>query len=214
MNAKDVTIHEPCHEDWEAMNGRGKQRFCGSCTKHVHDFSQMTRVEAEQMLKTESSPCVRYSCGPSGDILFRKSAPLSTTEPKRVPPSRRRRSKRALLLGAAMMVASPAMASAVPAEDPGPSLIEALMETVRDWWVGEPEGCAGPGLVDPIPETDTTFAERPMMGMMVMVEPEEIPELTTVKGEVALPPPALEPKPIHPRPRMGKIARKIDPRPD
>ena len=204
MNANDIAIQEPCHENWDAMSGRGKQRFCGSCTKHVHDFSKMTQAEASDVLKAETSPCVRYSCDAGGEIQFLKRAQTSRTQSA---PVRKRRGKRAMLMAAAMFVSTPAMASAVPAQDTGPGLLEELLEQVRDWWTGEGEGCAGPGLTDPIPDGDT-FAEMPMMGMMVMVEPEEIPELTTVKGEIA---PQPEPLEVMKTPtRMGKIARRVD----
>ena len=204
MNSNDITIEEPCHENWDAMSGRGKQRFCGSCTKHVNNFSKMTRVEATNLLKTETRPCVRYSSDAKGEVQFLKPAPISKTPPA---PVRKRRGKRAMLMAAAMFVATPAMATAVPAQETDPGLLEELLEQVRDWWAGEPEGFAGPGLTDPIPVGDT-YADMPMMGMTVRVEPEEIPELSTTKGEVApqLLPPVVVKQPI----RMGKIARPID----
>ncbi len=40
MNSQTfLTIKEPCHQGWENMSISEKGKFCSSCQKHVHDFS-------------------------------------------------------------------------------------------------------------------------------------------------------------------------------
>jgi hypothetical protein len=191
MNATDLPILDPCHQDWSAMSGTGSKKFCGSCTKHVHDLSTMTENEAKQLLDTEPRPCVRYSCGTDGKLLFRKPTPA----PKR------RRSKRALLLGAALLVASPALASGVPADDADPGVLEQWVEFVQDWWTGEqPEGCAGPAAVESPIETQK--------GQVMIAELQVVPEPVPVKhvpvrmGKIALPVEVVQPAP-EPQPQVS-----------
>ncbi len=73
MNKQNLSIAEPCHADWNAMTGGEQKRFCGSCDKHVHHLSAMTRREATQLMATEVSPCVRYAHDArTGEVLFAK----------------------------------------------------------------------------------------------------------------------------------------------
>jgi len=45
-----VRIPEPCHEDWNKMQPDDKGKFCGSCCKSVHDFSNKTDAEIRDIL--------------------------------------------------------------------------------------------------------------------------------------------------------------------
>lgn len=40
-----LSIHEPCHQDWNAMTETAKGRFCSSCSKTVIDFTMMTDAQ-------------------------------------------------------------------------------------------------------------------------------------------------------------------------
>jgi len=42
MQKLQLSIPEPCHENWDNMTPEGQGRFCGSCAKQVIDFSAMT----------------------------------------------------------------------------------------------------------------------------------------------------------------------------
>lgn len=42
-----IAIPEPCSAGWDTMTGDGAARFCGSCSREVHDLSAMTRRQAE-----------------------------------------------------------------------------------------------------------------------------------------------------------------------
>ena len=45
MRQFTLSIAEPCHEDWAAMNPDGRGRYCASCCKTVIDFSAMTDAQ-------------------------------------------------------------------------------------------------------------------------------------------------------------------------
>lgn len=56
-----MKVAAPCHEDWNAMRGNDEVRFCSHCAKDVHNLSQMTRAEAETLIrKSNGRLCVRY----------------------------------------------------------------------------------------------------------------------------------------------------------
>jgi hypothetical protein len=74
-NSIQISIPEPCHENWNAMTPREKGRYCTSCSKTVIDFSVMND---DQIIKTiqESTGNI---CGHFyGDQLNRRI----TTTPK------------------------------------------------------------------------------------------------------------------------------------
>lgn len=45
MQKLQLSIPEPCHENWQAMTPTQQGRFCNSCAKEVIDFSMMTDTE-------------------------------------------------------------------------------------------------------------------------------------------------------------------------
>lgn len=55
-----LSIPEPCHEDWEKMHPVEKGRFCDSCQKKVVDFSNMSDFEIAQFFK---KPYTGSLCG-------------------------------------------------------------------------------------------------------------------------------------------------------
>ncbi|MEQ1506167.1 MAG: hypothetical protein ABMB14_28300, partial [Myxococcota bacterium] len=117
MHRTQIPIAEPCHADWDAMTGDARRRFCGACTKHVHDLSAVTEPEAERLLAATPDLCVRYTLRPDGSLVHR----ANPTNPGN--PVRRSRAARAAALGFALLGAGPAFASgAVAVEDPQSSL--------------------------------------------------------------------------------------------
>lgn len=45
MQKLQLTIPEPCHENWQHMTPTEQGRFCNSCAKEVIDFSTMTDIQ-------------------------------------------------------------------------------------------------------------------------------------------------------------------------
>jgi len=46
-----LTIAEPCHENWDGMTPVEKGKFCGSCQKQVVDFSNMSDRQVAEFFK-------------------------------------------------------------------------------------------------------------------------------------------------------------------
>jgi hypothetical protein len=77
MNPQALPIKSPCTQDWDAMEGSAKQRYCGECDQTVHNLSAMTRAEAQRVLDRRQSGqrlCVRYSTGHDGEIMFQRAS--------------------------------------------------------------------------------------------------------------------------------------------
>ncbi len=57
-----LTIAEPCHENWENMSPVEKGKFCSSCEKEVVDFSYMSDRQVAEFFKKPSngSVCGRF----------------------------------------------------------------------------------------------------------------------------------------------------------
>jgi hypothetical protein len=55
-----ITVPEPCHENWDQMTPVDKGRFCGSCQKKVVDFTSMSDAEVAAFFKR---PTTRSVCG-------------------------------------------------------------------------------------------------------------------------------------------------------
>lgn len=100
-----VSIPEPCSENWDAMTPVDQQRrHCAACDKTLTDFSHMTDRQIGQILRTNGGNL----CG-----RFRKSQldrPLRLAEP------RRRRGIAAVAASAGLLLAAPAFGQGVTPE--------------------------------------------------------------------------------------------------
>ena len=66
----NIRVASPCSQDWEAMNGDERKRFCGSCQLNVYNLSGMTKEEAERLiLSAEGRLCVRFFRRTDGTVL-------------------------------------------------------------------------------------------------------------------------------------------------
>lgn len=55
-----LSIPEPCHEDWDKMTNVDKGKFCGACQKKVIDFTNMSD---EQLMAFFRKPAIGSTCG-------------------------------------------------------------------------------------------------------------------------------------------------------
>lgn len=86
MIRDDVAIETPCGMDFRKMTRKeATQRFCGACTKHVHDLASMTEGEARALLAAPSTEglCVRYVADETGRLQFLPDVPVSQLTARR-----------------------------------------------------------------------------------------------------------------------------------
>ena len=63
-------VAAPCHAPWDQMTGDHRIRHCAQCSLNVYNISEMTRNEAEELIRThEGRLCVRYFQRTDGTIL-------------------------------------------------------------------------------------------------------------------------------------------------
>lgn len=57
-----LSIDDPCHENWDKMTKSEQGRFCASCQKHVHDFTGMSDSQLVAFFKSKpaDSVCGRF----------------------------------------------------------------------------------------------------------------------------------------------------------
>jgi hypothetical protein len=66
----DVLV--PCQVPWGTMAGDERVRFCSRCRQNVYHLSEMSRAEAEDLLRAkEGRLCVRFYRRPDGTVLTR-----------------------------------------------------------------------------------------------------------------------------------------------
>jgi len=66
----DVRIASPCPASWAGMKGNDRERFCGSCQKHVYNIAAMPAVEAVALIqRNEGSLCLRLYRRRDGTVL-------------------------------------------------------------------------------------------------------------------------------------------------
>lgn len=56
-----ITVDEPCHEDWDRMSSCSDGRFCGQCNKQVIDFTSLPDADIVRVLeKNKGEVCGRF----------------------------------------------------------------------------------------------------------------------------------------------------------
>jgi hypothetical protein len=70
MKVEDSHIAEPCTKAWDELHGDGRARACVACAKDVHDLSQLTHSEADDLLATKPDACVRYLQRGDGSLVL------------------------------------------------------------------------------------------------------------------------------------------------
>lgn len=103
-----LAIASPCPASWDDMRGDNRVRFCGECKKNVYNVSEMTRLEAEELLRKngDGDMCVRFYERADGTILTQDC-------PVGVQKKQRRKLALAVIGGTAMWGASIAAAASL-----------------------------------------------------------------------------------------------------
>lgn len=105
-----VNVSSACSTSWDTMSGTSQKKFCGECNKHVFDFSQMSRREADAIIEaSRGNLCARITRTAEGKILTKEPIPIL---PVRI--QNRRTSPAANLLMSAVLGITPAMITVVP----------------------------------------------------------------------------------------------------
>lgn len=72
LSLDSIRVATPCHADWNDMAGDERVRFCRECRRHVYNLSEMSRSEAEALVRSvEGRTCVRYFLREDGTVLTR-----------------------------------------------------------------------------------------------------------------------------------------------
>jgi hypothetical protein len=80
---KNISVASPCSQDWNAMIGNERKRYCGDCKLNVYNLSGMTRTEAENLIvNAEGRLCVRFYRRADGSMLT-KDCPVGWAAIKR-----------------------------------------------------------------------------------------------------------------------------------
>src|SRR5579875_196069 len=68
----DVSVQQPCTENWDAMRAHGRERFCESCERSVNDLSRMTDGQVEELAMRAAAGervCARVTRRSDGSLV-------------------------------------------------------------------------------------------------------------------------------------------------
>jgi TonB family protein len=65
-----ISVSAPCKADWNKMLGNDQVRFCQECKLNVYNLSEMSREQAEDVIRAkEGNLCVRFYRRSDGTVL-------------------------------------------------------------------------------------------------------------------------------------------------
>ena len=65
----EFKILNPCHRTWASLEGTGNERYCDNCKLGVHDLSQLTDHQLQEMTRGGIRLCVMDSSPARRSIL-------------------------------------------------------------------------------------------------------------------------------------------------
>ena len=71
-NFNDIDVASPCNESWDDMVGDNKVRFCSGCEQNVYRLTDMTRTQAEDLVRRAQGGeevCIRFARRADGTVL-------------------------------------------------------------------------------------------------------------------------------------------------
>jgi hypothetical protein len=72
VSLENIRIAAPCPATWEKMIGDDRVRHCAECQLNVYNLSEMTRLEAEELIASrEGRLCVRFFRRTDGTVITR-----------------------------------------------------------------------------------------------------------------------------------------------
>lgn len=113
-----ISIPNPCNEDWDSMQPNGKGRFCESCEYSVQDYSRMSDNELIQLFLTNPPHCGNFSAEQLDRVLRPDQRNLLPTI-----------NLRAIAMGFGILITTSALASENSVQRPHVDLIEVLKGT-------------------------------------------------------------------------------------
>ncbi len=168
----NLKVASPCSQDWEAMIGTKRKRYCGDCKLNVYNLSGMNKIEAENLLaNAEGRLCVRFFQRADGTVLTQDCPVGWKAFKKRV------------------SVAATAFASLVFSLVSGLGL--AAMFNQKEVVMGEIASYQPTPKKNPTPKP-TPERDYPTMGMIAVPSPSPTPKATpkpkeeTVMGDVVM----------------------------
>lgn len=70
IDLDNIGVAAPCSAEWGRMTGDERVRHCALCRKNVYNLSEMTRAEAEDLIRQkEGKLCVRFYRRADGTML-------------------------------------------------------------------------------------------------------------------------------------------------
>ena len=87
----DIQLTYRCPVAWDSMEGDERVRFCGECRQNVYNLSEMSRAEAEAIVRQRETDavCIGFYRRDDGTVLTRE-CPLGAAVPARGQAARRR----------------------------------------------------------------------------------------------------------------------------
>ncbi len=152
-----TTVASPCPASWEAMSGDDKVRFCGECKLNVYNLSEMSKTEAEKLLRNHEGDrlCIRLYLRADGTIIT-QDCPVGI----RLLKIRSYKTWKKLIATAASVLgmASHSMDSQAGAQNPGPQPQRSPSKAALEFVVAPNTHPIAPPAKSPLEEAESTIA--------------------------------------------------------